>query len=94
MNNFAIGGGRCSLTFKNGYRVSLYNGFGSYTDNKFDMDLLEIDDNKIVNSTYCEIAVIRDGKFVTSEITNNDDSVIGYASIEDVIDILNKVSKL
>ena len=94
MNNFAIGGGRCSLTFKNGYRVSLYNGFGSYTDNKFDMNLLEIDDNKIVTSTYCEIAIIKDGKFVTNNVLKNGDSVIGYATIEDMIKILNKVSEL
>ena len=94
MNNFAIGGGRCSLTFKNGYRVSLYNGFGSYTDNKFDMSLLEIDDNEIVTSKYCEIAVIKDGKFVTNNVLENSDSVIGYATIEDMIKILNKVSEL
>ena len=94
MNSFEIRGGHCRLTFKNGYTVSLYNGFGSYSDNKFDTNLLDITADDDVASTYCEVAIIKNGKFVTRDVIGDDTDVIGYESIDDVLDILNKVSKL
>lgn len=41
--------------------------------------------------TTFELAIIRDSDFVTKEILNVDDDVIGYLSIDDVVKILNKI---
>lgn len=82
------------LTFENGYMVSIFNGFGSYSENHFKTDLLKQTENYIISSKNCEIAVIYNGEFVTRNFVECDDSVKGYVSADELADIIYKVKKL
>ena len=73
------------LTFENGYMISVFNGFGSYSENHFRTDLLKKLENCSVNSKDCEIAVIYNEKFVTKKF------VKGYVSADELADIIYKV---
>lgn len=94
MKSFQTSSGHCRFTFNNGYTVSLFNGFGSYTDNKFDMKLMDFGKIDNVESTYCEVAVLKKDKFVTKELIKGADDVIGYLNVDEVMSILDMVSKL
>lgn len=66
------------FTFPNGLMVSVIKHLYSYGYNH---DLFKI-------------AVCRDEKFVTKKYFDSDDDVIGYLSERDVVDCLERVSKL
>lgn len=83
--------GRCCLTFENGYMVSIFNGFGSYSENHFKTDLLKRLENCNVNSKDCEIAVIYNGKFVTRNFIECADSVKGWVTADELADVIYKV---
>lgn len=83
--------GHCWLTFENGYKISIFNGFGSYSENHFRTDLLKSLESCSVNSKDCEIAVIYDGIFCTDRFIETDDSVKGYISADELADIIYKV---
>lgn len=53
------------LTFENGYLVSVFNGFGSYSQNHFNMGVYK--PVEIVESKDCEIAIIYNNEFVTKK---------------------------
>lgn len=91
--------GHCWITFDNGYILSIVNGMGSYSENQFDYDIW----NKALKTgdifaTYeskdVEIAIIKDGEFVTSDILEVDDDVKGYVSIEELLEIINKIKNI
>lgn len=89
--------GNFQITFNNGYKLSIFNGFGSYSENRYKRDLLEkqIDDNyDCISSENCEIAIIKNGKFVTDSILNSGDSVKGYVDVDELIEIINLVNNL
>lgn len=79
------------LTFENGYMISVFNGFGSYSKNHFKTDLLKNLENCGVNSKDCEIAIIYNEKFVTKKFVECDDDVKGYVSADELADIIYKV---
>ena len=91
--------GHCWIDFDNGYKLSIFNGFGSYSENHMnfeqhtkilkDKDLLSRWESKDV-----EVAIIKDGKFVTSEILDVEDDIKGYVSVEELIEIINKVKNI
>ena len=84
--NFITSEGHFHIKFDNGYEVSLFNGLGSYTDN------LRIENEKNVFSKYMEVAIIKDGHFVTRDfITCINDDVVGLLKPETVVEILMKV---
>lgn len=93
------------ITFDNGYTLSIFNGYGSYSDNHFNNDYAPIypinkeDIKKYISqrpkSSNCEIAIINPkGKFVTDEILDCDDDVKGYVNVNELIEIINKVKIL
>lgn len=87
--------GHCWLEFKNGYEVSIYNGFGSYSENNFNKEIY----NMMMKPKYedrcpsknCEVAIIYDGKFCTSKFIETDDDVIGYIKPDELADLIIKV---
>lgn len=84
--------GHFKITFKNGYTVSVINGFGSYSENHFNIDLMNPEKDTIITSKDCEMAILHNDKFVTRNfIDDNSDSVKGYISPEELVDILYKV---
>ena len=56
--------GHCWIKFENGYTISIFNGFGSYSENHFNHKLFEkmkdLDFQDQCNSTDCEVAIIDD----------------------------------
>ncbi len=91
--------GHCWITFDNGYTISIVNDAGSYSENHLDFKKM----NDIIKhgntlatweSKDVEIAIIKDDEFVTSEILDINDDVKGYVSIEELIEIINKVKEL
>ena len=92
--------GHCWITFDNGYTLSIFNGTGSYSENHSDFKkMADIMKNKDILATYeskdVEIAILKDGKFVTSKVLeDHDDDVKGYVSIEEVIEIINKLKEM
>lgn len=86
------------ITFENGYTISVFNGFGSYTENHFNMKEFEKLQNpkqfdRCVSKT-CEIAIIRNDMFCTSNfIENCENSTIGYIEPDRLVDIMMKVKE-
>lgn len=77
-----------TLMFENGYELSISNGFGSYSDNQFAQSLLEA---KEVASDKCEIAVLKNNKFVTKKVLNTSDDVVGFVSSDELAEIIMRV---
>lgn len=75
------------LTFENGYIISVFNGFGSYSENHFKKELISIPEYEAIKSKDCEIAVIYEDMFVTNRFVNTTDSVKGYISADELADI-------
>lgn len=76
-------GGHFWLDFENGYTLSVFNGFGSHTENNFALDKWKkiVDDRNIFlnswESKLVEIAIIYNGDLVTqnrNNINNNNNS--------------------
>lgn len=83
--------GHCWLTFENGYTISIFNGYGSYSENHFKQDLRQIPEFASVDSKHCEIAVIYDGIFCTNTFIETDDSVKGWVTADELADVIYKV---
>lgn len=92
------------VTFDNGYTLSVFNGYGSYSDNHYNNNYILYPSNdkeaiKYVNqkveSSNCEIAIINsNGDLITNDILHCDDSVKGYVDINELVKIINIVSNL
>ena len=92
------------LTFDNGYTISVFNGYGSYSDNHYNNEyiLYPTNDketrkyiNQRVESTNCEIAILNsNGALISDDILHCDDIVKGYVNVSELLEIINIVSKL
>lgn len=83
--------GHCCLTFENGYKISIFNDYGSYSENRFKQDLISIPEFASVDSKDCEIAVIYDDIFCTNTFIETDDSVKGWVTADELADVIYKV---
>lgn len=84
--------GHFKLKFKNGYEISIINGFGSYSENKFKTELFEPSMNLFaIKSKDCEIAIIYKEIFVTKKFIDCGDDVLGYISSDELADIIYMV---
>lgn len=91
------------ITFSNGYTLSVFNGYGSYSDNHHngkymypmsEEELIRYNNIKI-ESNECEIAIISpDGNLVTENYLDTNDSVKGYVDINELIEIINLVNNI
>lgn len=79
------------LTFKNGYTISVFNGYGSYSENHFARELIDIPKFCEIGSKDCEIAIIYKDNFVTGRFVECGDSVKGYIRADELADIIYKV---
>lgn len=92
------------ITFDNGYTLSVFNGYGSYSDNHYNNNyiLYPTNDketikyvNQKVESSNCEIAIINsNGDLITNDILEWDDTVKGYVDINELVEIINIVNNL
>ncbi len=93
-------GGHFWITFENGYTLSVFNGFGSYTENHNDLEKwTEILDKRNVfanswESTLFEIAILgSNGEFKTQEVLKNDDDV-KTVDLQELISIINLINEM
>lgn len=83
------------IKFENGYTISIFNGFGSYSENHFNTELSE----KMANLNFtdscvskdCEVAVIYENKICTDRFIETDDSVKGWVTADELADLIKKV---
>lgn len=80
--------GHKHLYFKNGCDLSIFNGFGSYSENHFNY---KVRDKLFISTKDCEIAIIRNGFFITNDILNNGQDVKGYVDEKELKEIIKKV---
>lgn len=76
------------IKFKNGITLSIFNGFGGYGVNHYNW---EARNKLIVISKDCEIAILRNGFFITDSILNNGDEVKGYVNKKELKEIIKKI---
>lgn len=94
-------GGHFWLEFDNGYTLSVFNGYGSHTENHFATEkwqkiFMSDKPNPYENyweSKLVEIAIMYDGALITQNIIESDDSV-KTVDLNELIKIINIVSKL
>ena len=87
--------GGFQINFENGYTISVFNGFGSYSENHFNIELRE----KMANLNFtdsciskdCEVAVIYENKFYTDKFIETDDSVKGWITADELAELIIKV---
>lgn len=92
------------ITFDNGYTLSVFNGYGSYSDNHYNNKYILYPTNEEetvkycnqkIESKDCEIAIINaQGDLITNDILQCGDSVKGYVGVKELLEIINIVSKL
>ena len=92
-------GGHFWITFNNGYTLSVFNGYGSHTENNFAIDKqrkIEESRNPYENyweSKLVEIAILYEGELVTQNIIKNDDSV-KTIDLDELVELINLVKNL
>ena len=98
--NLKTEGGHFWITFENGYTLSVFNGYGSHTENNFAFDKWKkIYEDKDVyenrwDSELVEIAIIgKSGGLITQDIIESDDSV-KTVNIDELVKIINIVNNL
>lgn len=82
------------ITFENGYEISVFNGFGSYSENHFKREVLTTPEFASVDSKDCEIAIIHEGVLCTNDFLHCGDSVKGYVSANELADIIYLVKNI
>ena len=87
------------LTFDNGYTISLFNGFESYTENHFNIkkqnEIMKHNEPDEWESEQIEIAIIKeDLGFVTQDIIKEADDSVMTIDTNKFVEIINIVSKL
>ena len=86
------------ITFENGYTISIFNGFGSYSENHFNHKLFEkmqnLDFQDQCDSRDCEIAIIhKELGLVTRNFIDSEDSVKGYITPDEIPEVMKKVKE-
>ena len=88
-----IGSGHFWLDFRNGYTLSVFNGYGSHTENNFKVDKWnKIVENRDIFSSWTseevEIAILNEERdLITNDILHCGDSV-------DTVDLKELIEKL
>lgn len=86
------------IKFENGYTISIFNGFGSYSENLSNRKLFEkmqdLDFQDKCDSKDCEIAIIHDELgFCTRTFIDSADSVRGYITPDELPELMKKVKE-
>ena len=98
--NIRIASGHFWLDFENGYILSVFNGYGSHTENNFAVDKwLNIINNKNIFSDWdskeVEIGIIssQSGNLVTQDLIESNDSV-KTVDLKELIEIINLLNNM
>ena len=86
--------GHKHIPFGKGVYLSIFNGFGSYSQNHYQFKKRK---KKIVITKDCEIAILRNNRFITSEVLNGTKNgteiVRGYITKKELKEIIEKIKK-
>lgn len=82
--------GHKRIYFYNGCVLSIFNGFGSYSEKHFDY---KVKDKLFIRTKTCEIAILRNNQFITRNVLNIDSDVKGYVDKKELKEIIEKVRK-
>lgn len=74
--------------FRKGVYLSIFNGFGSYSQNHFEINKMN---KKIIITQDCEIAILRKDEFITEEVLGGEGVVRGYITKKELKEIIKKV---
>ena len=90
--------GHCWIKFENGYTISIFNGFGSYSENLSNRKIFEkmkkLDFQDRCDSKDCEIAIVHDKLgFCTKTFIDSADSVRGYITPDELPELMMKVKE-
>ena len=80
--------GHKHLHFKNGCILSVFNGFGSYSENHFNH---KVRNKLIIKTKTCEIAILRNNIFITNNILGNGEDVKGHVDKKELKTIIKKI---
>lgn len=80
--------GHKHIHFGKGVCLSIFNGFGSYSENHYEIEKMN---KKIVITNDCEIAVLRNNEFITEEVLGGNKVVKGYVTKKELKEIIEKV---
>lgn len=92
-----IGSGHFWLDFRNGYTLSVFNGYGSHTENNFKVDKWnKIVENRDIFSSWTseevEIAILNEERdLITNDILHCGDSV-DTVDLKELIEIINMLN--
>ena len=86
------------LEFDNGYILSVFNGYGSYTENHFNFDKLKkIIDTKNIYASWesetVEIAILYKDEMVTNNVLQSEDSVTTIL-VNELPKLINKIANI
>ncbi len=91
-NKFYILGGREKIPLNKGVELSVINCFGSYSDNHFNTRLFCEEGN--IESDTVEIALVKDGKFITKDYFDRECDVIGYITAQELEKIIQQLKEV
>lgn len=89
--------GHFTIEFKNGYMLSIFNDYGSYSSNHLKSELVDSfinNENIRIESEDCEVAILYKNNFVTDKVLGCGDKIKGYVDVEELVEIINKVKNL
>lgn len=95
--NIRTGMGKVQIKYDNGILLSIANGFGSYTQNHFDVDKqTKIIENRDIFASWTsedvEIAIINPkGEYITKEIVEEAEDLVITLSVKRLIEIMNEL---
>lgn len=82
--------GHKHIMFGKGVYLSIFNGFGSYSQNHFEIDKMK---KKIIITQDCEIAILRKDEFITEEVLGGEGVVRGYITKQKLKEIIKTIRK-
>lgn len=80
--------GHKHLHFKNGCVLSIFNGFGSYSENHYNFN---VKDKLIIRTETCEVVILRNNFFITNDVLENGEDVKGYVDKKELKQIIKKI---
>ena len=95
--NIRTGMGKVQIKYDNGILLSIANGFGSYTQNHFDVEKqTKIIENRDIFASWTsedvEIAIINPkGEYITKEIVEEAEDLVITLSVKRLIEIMNEL---
>ena len=80
--------GHLHIMFRKGVYLSIFNGFGSYSQNHFEIKKMH---KKIIITQDCEIAILRKDEFITEEVLGGNGVVRGYVTKKELKEIIKTI---